>query len=125
MGKWEGQTFFDIQVKYPNEFYSFWNTPHLYSPLNGESFDELKKRVLNFIHSIEEKYIEGNILIVTHSVGIKTLLASFKDNPLEKLWEPPFIQDTSLTIVEFDGKERNILLEGDLSYRNMEIQKEK
>ncbi|WP_053365728.1 histidine phosphatase family protein [Bacillus sp. FJAT-27245] len=125
IGEWEGQTFSAIQVKYPNEFHSFWNTPHLYSSLNGESFDELRNRVLNFINSIQDKYSEGNILIVTHSVVIKTLLALFKDYSLEKLWEPPFIQDTSLSIVEFNGKERNIVLEGDLSHRNIEIQKEK
>ncbi len=48
-----------------------------------------------------------------HSIVIKTLMAFFKDYPLEKLWEPPFIQDTSLTIVELNGKERNVVIEGE------------
>ncbi|MDX8362989.1 hypothetical protein SLH48_19520 [Cytobacillus sp. IB215316] len=43
---------------------------------------------------------------------MKTLLAFFKDYPLEKLWAPPFIHNTSLAIVELNGKERYI----DLSY---------
>jgi broad specificity phosphatase PhoE len=125
MGDWEGQTFTSIEEKYPKEFYSFWNTPHLYNSINGESFDELRLRVLNAINSIQEKYSKGNILIVTHSVVIKTLLAFFKEYPLEKLWDPPFIHDTSLSIVELNGKEINVVIEGDLSHRKMKIQKKK
>ncbi|MFC4323017.1 histidine phosphatase family protein [Litchfieldia salsa] len=125
MGDWEGQTSSDIEENYSKEFYSFWNTPHLYHSINGESFDELRHRVLNSIISIQEKYSTGNILIVTHAVVIKTLMAFFKDYPLEKLWEPPFIHDTSLTIVEINGNDKHIVVEGDLSHRNKEIQKEK
>lgn len=119
MGEWEGQTFSMLEDKYPKEFYSFWNTPHLYHSFNGESFEELKNRVLKAIHSIQETYCEGNVLIVTHSVVIKILLAFFKKYSLEKLWEPPFIQDTSLTIVELNSKESRILIEGDLSHRGI------
>lgn len=125
LGDWEGQTLFDIENKYPNEYYAYWNTPHVYKPINGESFEDLKKRVLEAIHSIQKKHSTGNVLIVTHSVAIKILLASFKNEPIEKLWGPPFIHDTSLTIVELNGNERNIVLEGDISHREMVMQKEK
>lgn len=122
MGIWEGQTLSDIEQKYPIEYDAFWNTPHLYKPLNGESFAILHKRVLNAINSMQDKHSAGDILIVTHSVVIKTLLAFFKNYPLEKLWEPPFIHDTSLTIIEFSSNKSNIVLEGDLSHREMECQ---
>lgn len=122
MGLWEGQTLSDIEQKYPIEYDAFWNTPHLYKTLNGESFAMLHKRVLNAINSIQDKHSSGNILIVTHSVVIKTLLAFFKNYPLEKLWDPPFIHDTSLTIIELTGNKSNIVVEGDLSHREMERQ---
>ena len=124
MGVWEGQTFSDIEQKYPIEYDAFWNTPQLYKSLNGESFAMLHKRVLNAIHSIQDKHSSGNILIVTHSVVIKTLLAFFKNYPLEKIWEPPFIYDTSLTIIQLNGNKSNIVLEGDLAHREMDKQKE-
>src|SRR5690606_37418805 len=123
LGDWEGQTLSDIENKYPNEYYAYWNTPHVYKPINGESFEDLKKRVLEAIHSIQKKHSTGNVLIVTHSVAIKILLASFKNEPIEKLWGPPFIHDTSLTIVELNGNERNIVLEGDISHREMVMQR--
>lgn len=121
MGIWEGQTLSDIEQKYPIEYDAFWNTPHLYKPLNGESFAMLHKRVLNAINSIQDKHSAGNILIVTHSVVIKTLLAFFKNYPLEKLWEPPFIHDTSLTVIHLNGNKSNIVLEGDLSHRGWSV----
>ncbi|MCE7793177.1 histidine phosphatase family protein [Salipaludibacillus sp. CUR1] len=118
MGEWEGQTFASIEDKYPMEFNSFWNTPHLYKSLNGESFNEVKKRVVKAVNSIEQVHRSGKVLIVTHSVVIKTLLAFFKNYPIEKLWEPPFIHGTSLTVVELNGEERKIVLEGDVTHKN-------
>jgi broad specificity phosphatase PhoE len=116
MGIWEGETVSHIQANHPDEFHSFWNTPHLYQPLGGERFDEVRNRVLNCISSIRDIHDSGNILIVTHSVVIKTLLAYFKNLPLERLWEPPFIHDTSLTVVELWEEGSRIVLEGDLSH---------
>ncbi|MFD2444746.1 histidine phosphatase family protein [Bacillus sp. CGMCC 1.16607] len=117
MGEWEGQTVSFIEKNFPNEHYSFWNTPHLYKTETGESFDELRNRVNNFLNRLQEMYTSGNILIVTHAVVIKTILAIFKDYPTEKLWTPPFIHDTSLTNVELIGEKKNFIIEGDLSHR--------
>lgn len=36
---------------------------------------------------------------------------------MEKIWEPPFIHDTSLTVIEINGDMGRIVLEGDLSHR--------
>ncbi|WP_425462065.1 histidine phosphatase family protein [Mesobacillus subterraneus] len=116
MGDWEGRTATEIQEQYPEEFHSFWNAPHLYETSSGESFEDLKTRVLQAVQSIREKHETGKILVVTHTVVIKTLLASFKNQPAEKLWEPPYIHDTSLTIVELDGENCSIVVEGDMSH---------
>ncbi|KGX83202.1 histidine phosphatase family protein [Pontibacillus marinus] len=113
MGDWEGNTISFIENMYPEEYYSFWNTPHLYRSHKGESFYDLRHRVMKFLCNIQEKYTSGNILIVTHAVVIKTLLAFFKNYPLERLWEPPFIHGTSLTKIELNEGEYNIAMEGD------------
>jgi probable phosphoglycerate mutase len=117
MGEWEGKTQTYIEENYPQEFFSFWNSPHLYSPLSGESFEELYSRVMNTLDQIKRENSSGNVLIVTHSAVIKCFLAYFKNNPLEKLWEPPYIHDTSVTIVEITGEKNRIILEGDLSHK--------
>lgn len=117
MGIWEGKTFSYIKDNHPDEFHSFWNTPHLYESMGGENFNELINRILTCLGTIQGKHESGNILIVTHSVVIKALLAHFKKLPLEKLWDPPFIHDTSLTVIELLEKGSKIVMEGDLLHR--------
>ncbi|WP_084243673.1 histidine phosphatase family protein [Planomicrobium okeanokoites] len=113
VGEWEGKEHAYINDNYPEEYFSFWNTPHLYTSAAGENFKELQERALEAVQSIREHHQEGNILIVTHSIIIKALLAFFKKLPLEDLWSPPFIHDTSLTMVEVDDDNFIIVMEGD------------
>ncbi|MCF6137760.1 histidine phosphatase family protein [Pseudalkalibacillus berkeleyi] len=117
MGEWEGKTLSSIKEMYPLELDAFWNTPHLYSPVGGETFEQTRKRAIKFLEYIKKKYKSGNILVVTHSVVIKCLFSIFKNTSIENLWDPPNIHDTSLTIVELNQDKYRIVLEGDLSHR--------
>ncbi|MFG6117865.1 histidine phosphatase family protein [Thalassobacillus sp. B23F22_16] len=117
VGDWEGQTKEFIEENYGDAYHSFFNTPHLYESFNGESFFELRERVEEFLEQLKRTHSSGNILIVTHSVFIKSLLAVMKELPVEKLWGPPYIQDTSLSIVELDGEAYNVMVEGDVSHK--------
>ena len=117
MGKWEGKTVEFLKNDYPEQLDLFWNAPHQYKSMDGEDFFEVKKRVCHSLKTVRENYSSGNILLVTHSVVIKVLLAIFKDLPMENIWEPPFIHDCSLTVVEIDNDTVRIVLEGDLTYR--------
>jgi len=117
MGIWEGETLADLKNNYPEQFDFFWNAPHQYKSIDGEDFFEVKNRVSKALKIIQDSYSSGNILLVTHSVVIKVLLAIFKDLPIEKIWEPPFIHDTSLTVVEMINGTAQIVLEGDLTHR--------
>jgi len=117
LGEWEGKTKDIIKENYPNEFNSFWNAPHQYNPLAQEGFLDVKERAMKVLNRIQRENTSGNILIVTHTVVIKCLFLIFKNLPLERLWEPPFIHDTSLTIVEMEKETTRIVIEGDISHR--------
>ena len=121
MGDWEGETQGAIEAVYPMEFDAFWNNPHLYKPVKGESFVEVKERAMNALDRIQHEYETGNILIVTHSVVIKCFYSIFKNASIDSLWDPPFIHDTSLTVVEIEEGGFKIILEGDLSHRQIII----
>jgi broad specificity phosphatase PhoE len=118
LGDWEGKTQDYIKGNYADDFRSFWNTPHLYTSQKGENFSQLQQRVVSVLNDIMDKHLSGNVLIVTHSVAIKSMLAYFKNMELSNIWEPPFIHDTSLTVVEVskDGINK-IILEGDIAHR--------
>lgn len=123
LGDWEGQTHDAIKEKYPNDYDAFWNKPHLYKSNSGEDFYQLNERVKQFLERVKTEQISGNILIVTHTVFIKTLLAHCKGLSIDKLWGPPFIHDTSLSIIELNGNHFSIILEADISHRSKESAK--
>lgn len=119
LGQWEGQTQSSIFEAFPYEYEAFWYTPHLFTPIGGEKFEETKARALKMLNTLQKEYSEGNILIVTHTVVIKCLLSIFKNEELESLWDGPYIHDTSLTKVQISENGYTVLLEGDISHKQL------
>lgn len=117
-GEWEGKTQEEIEHEFKNEYFNFWNAPKLYNhePHNGESLAEFKKRVERVIRGIIEENSNGNILIVTHAVVIKAIFSIVLDIPTEKMWEPPFIHGTSLTVFNWNGEKFDVQLLGDTAH---------
>lgn len=116
MGNWEGQQQSEVEKQYPDEFAAFWRAPHLYHPTERESFQEVQDRAVKVLERVIKKHTNGNVLLVTHTVVIKTLLAHIKEIPLEKLWDPPYIHDTCLSVIEITGGKKHIMLEADMSH---------
>lgn len=78
-GKYEGKSFSDIEkdgIKYLN--FKQW-----LSQLDGENIDEYKKNVDTFFHETLLKDKATNILVVTHSGFIKTLISILNNISLE------------------------------------------
>ena len=117
MGDWEGNTHSSIKERYPLEYDAFWNAPHLFLRDGAETFEQTRERALQVLNRIKKEYQSGNILIVTHSIVIKCLFSIFKDTSIETLWGPPYIHDTSLTVVEMTETGFKMVLEGDISHR--------
>lgn len=53
--------------------------------------------------------------------NIKAFLMHCKKLSIEQLWAPPFIHDTSLSIIEIDNDHINIAMEGDIIHRSEEL----
>ncbi|WML55603.1 histidine phosphatase family protein [Neobacillus sp. PS3-12] len=115
LGDWEGKVKEEIEQTSKQEFFNFWNAPHLYNHEmhNGESFAALKSRVENVINRIIADNKEGNILIVTHGVTIRAILSYLMNIPTEKWWEGPFIEGTSLTLAQYDEGTFQVKMIGD------------
>ncbi|MEO4052170.1 histidine phosphatase family protein [Solibacillus sp. CAU 1738] len=120
LGQWEGKTQNSIYEANPYEFEAFWDSPHLFSAIDGENFDETQARALKVLNKIKKDYSDGNVLIVTHTVIIKCLLSIFKNDYIENLWDGPYIHDTSLTKVQVSESGYTILLEGDISHKQLD-----
>lgn len=116
LGEVEGKNQQEANEIYPGFSSHFWENPHLYKPKSGEDFYQVRERVIKTLDKIIAENPSGNVLIVTHGVVLKTIHSYFKKLPMERLWDPPFIYDTSLTIVEIEEGYINIALEGDISH---------
>lgn len=121
MGEWEGKTHEEIKQMYPEQHHHFWGDTERYEPIGGETFDELMQRVISMFNMIVSKHESGNVLIVTHTVFLKGLLLLVKGKAITNMWDPPFLHGTSLTVLEVDGDQYHIHLEGDTSHFSEEV----
>ena len=121
-GFWEGMTFEEIKVQYPDLYQCFWNTPHLLSQCPGESFEQLKHRVVTFINKIVEENEGKDILVVTHGIVLKILIANFKGLTLKDIFKDQVLKPTSLTVVEVENNNYNIVKYGDTEHYNLKVE---
>ncbi|MEK5078011.1 histidine phosphatase family protein [Solibacillus sp. FSL W7-1436] len=116
LGEWEGKTLDEIKDFYPEQYKYFWENPALYEPIGGETFEQLINRAIKVLNYIISKHINGNILVITHSVILKSLLMHVKGKTVKDLWAPPFIHDTSLSILEIENGVHRLISEGDITH---------
>lgn len=114
-GEWEGLEKEKLEIQYREEYYNFWNKPHLYKTSGGESFEELYKRIEIGLNKIIKNGGE-NVLLVSHGVVIKSIQSMVKGHSLEELWKPPFLENTSLTVLELEDNKLNMILDADTSH---------
>ena len=115
-GLWEGVEREKVMELNKEEHYNFWNKPELYKREDGENFDELFQRVEDSLRYIIENSSDENILIVSHAVTIKAIYSLINNYTIEEFWTLPYIDGTSLTILEIDGEEKKFILEADTSH---------
>lgn len=120
IGEWEGMLHSEIEYYYREEQYNFWNFPHLYKPIGGETFLQVLTRVSKEVEEIISKYQGNNILIVTHAIVLKALFTYFENKELKDLWRGAFMKSTCLNIIEVEEDKRDIILQGDISHYPIE-----
>ncbi len=123
MGDWEGKTIDEIQQTDAQGLDIFWHKPAEYVPTNhGESFYDIQSRVTPTLKEVVARHPDRTILIVSHGITLKLMLAYFEQRPLANLWEPPFIQPTALSKVVIEDNITRIELNGDTThYKEVEM----
>lgn len=114
-GVWEGLTYKDLQIKYPEQLKIWTETPHLLKLEKGETFSELRDRALIGIQEVLSFYKEGNILIVSHGGTIASLICGLLKEPLIKMWEYKQ-KNAALNILRIHDDEVSIEVLNDTSH---------
>lgn len=115
-GCWEGVDHNEVERLYPVQRHNFWSKPHLYEPVDGESYQQLISRVEALLKEVTGDKSAGNVLIVTHAAVKKAIYSILKGLPLEEFWGPPYMHDTCLTVLEITESGIRWILEGDISH---------
>lgn len=99
LGPWEGKYYQDIELEQTELYQAFWKSPHLYKPDYGESFAEVGERTFFALRELVHNNPGKTILVVSHSVALKSLLNKIEGRGLEDFWSKRLMQ-ASLSIVE-------------------------
>lgn len=110
LGKWEGYTWGQVREHFPDEYQGWFDNRRYQVPPEGESYQQLLDRLLPALADLLEKNI-GNVLAVTHSGVIMTLLSFLYDTPFEDMAKNYKTGNTGIVEVEpelfFDKYEKN------------------
>ncbi len=116
MGVWEGRDSAELAAQYSDQHHYFWKDPDQFKVEGSETFAEVQTRALEKLQEILKAHQGEAILIVTHTVVIKLLMAYFERRELPKLWDLPYIYPTCLSRIDFTDGVPEILLHGDTSH---------
>ncbi|NJD03904.1 MAG: histidine phosphatase family protein [Ruminiclostridium sp.] len=120
-GDWEGQPWDILPQKWPEEYKTWENTPHLHRMPNGETMKEFLNRLIEEIKHIISMNKGKHVCIVTHGTAIKALLSFFKSCELEEMFNVKWCDNTAITIIDFENDKFTMILEGDSSHLDNEL----
>jgi len=120
LGPWEGMLHVEVDELYGDAQHEFWHNPREYRPIKGESFIELIDRVSGEVERIISKHDGKTILMVSHGVTIKALMAYYEDKTLNEFWNGVRMDSTSLSLVEILNDEVSVVMQGNTSHYPLE-----
>lgn len=102
-GQWEGRQTSEIEEQFPEEVNLIRENPAKYKAeiSKGETYWDVQKRMVSFVNHTLEKHRGENVLLVSHGTAIRTLINYYLGQGIERLWEVPKIEWTTLYQLTF------------------------
>lgn len=85
-GAWEGMSFDEIKVQWPDAFNSWADNPVMFSPMEGESTLDVRDRVMKAFDEIVLKHKGEAIALVAHGGVNRVILCELLGIPLENIF---------------------------------------
>ncbi|MFJ6208678.1 histidine phosphatase family protein [Lysinibacillus sp. NPDC092081] len=108
LGDWQGQTVENIMTTHRLDYELYTDYPGQFVATHTESFGTVTERAMFTLKKIAEKYPKNNILIVSHAITIKCIINAILGRSINQLWAEPFINGTSVTIIEQVGSQWHV-----------------
>lgn len=96
----------------------FTNCEDYKTPEGGESFENVMKRLSNFLDELlsNKDLLDKTLLIVSHGAVIRGVINYFTDNPISDYWKGGVHKNCGVSIVNFDGNNATIEAENIVYY---------
>jgi len=114
-GDWEGKTYSDLELKFPDS-YGVWRTQiGLTQCPAGESVMQLQQRIKECVDEIVLRHPNQTICVTTHATPIRAMECLWTRTPLTQMHTIPWVGNASVTVVEYYGQEKARLLSRDIT----------
>ncbi|MGD1912098.1 MAG: histidine phosphatase family protein [Rivularia sp. (in: cyanobacteria)] len=101
-GEWEGKSKQFAQENYTENYVNWLTGPAWNAPIGGETAVDIANRSMPVIAEIQEKHLEGNVLVVAHKATIRIMLCSLLGIDLGRYRNRINILVASVSMVKFD-----------------------
>lgn len=116
LGDWEGKTYDEVKVLYPETWERLQSERHLARYEGGESYKEAYERARAAFLSIARENEGKTAVVASHGGTIRLFLAFVLGLPLEKGSDAPLISNASLSLVEIDGEDMRLCFASEDGY---------
>ncbi|WP_462137877.1 histidine phosphatase family protein [Candidatus Mycalebacterium sp.] len=120
-GDFEGVEFSEIREKHSDKLKAWTEKPEQFRIPGGETFTEVQSRAMNAIAQIQEKWTDGNVVVVSHNLTIVAMLCKFCGVPISRFREFK-ISESSKTVVMCEGGKYTVSKLNDTSHLDVAAQ---
>lgn len=99
-GRWEGMTFAEIKVKYPDDVAARERDRVHYAIPGGESVSQMGQRVSGFLQEVLPAHAGQTLLVIAHGGTVNALLATLLNIPLTSWWRLRN-HNANLSVIDF------------------------
>ena len=103
-GEWEGKSFSDFPVLFPQQMYFWDHDPQNFIAPNGESMLSVYERMKNFFERIANLYQDKTVVFVSHGCAIRNLLCYVEGTGIAGLKDQIWCANTAINEIEIDNQ---------------------
>ena len=109
-GDWECKTYEYIEENHPDDYWAWRNDIGAVNCLGGESIKDVAERFYCTIENIAKNNDGKTVVITTHSCPLRAMNCLFEGLPLEKMQDKPWLNNASVSVVEYNKGKFSIKL---------------
>ncbi|MHB1315363.1 MAG: histidine phosphatase family protein [Christensenellales bacterium] len=114
-GLWEGMTFSELALKYPEEYKTWRENPQACKLSGAETITDVMNRGDSFLQDMLQQYENSTVLVVGHTVPIKMMIISALHLPQEHIHSFR-LDNASISILDISPQRAELRLLNDVCH---------